>query len=34
MNSKYEAALADYVKFNFTEGPWNAPSIAVGRALR
>jgi len=22
MNSKYEAALADYVKFNFTEGPW------------
>src|SRR5208337_2808036 len=22
MNSKYEVALADYVKLNFTEGPW------------
>ena len=22
MNSKYEAALVDCVKFNFTEGPW------------
>ena len=22
MNSKYEAALAGYVKFNFTEGQW------------
>ena len=22
MNSEYEAALADYVKFSFTEGPW------------
>jgi dienelactone hydrolase len=22
MNSKYEAALADYAKFTFADGPW------------
>ena len=30
MNSKYEAALADYAKFTFTNGPWTRPVYRRG----
>ena len=30
MNSKYEAALADYVKFAFADGPWTRPVYRRG----
>jgi dienelactone hydrolase len=30
MTSKYEAALADYARFRFTDGPWTRPVYRRG----